>query len=477
MAKKSYETYNTLGEQIDKASSGSAYDPNKDYSSDLKKQIASGADYDTVYNTLASRINKANSEGLSQYAWDSTTRDAIDYLLTFHETPRTYIDASKAAEETVKYNDDVANGVPTESLAGRVAGLEKPIEELRAQQNAAANPNKGGATTTQQFVAPSAPNQTTSVSSPDDYITQMYSAQKEAALAALKSAYEKNVASIDATGEKIPGVYQAARNRTAADAAKAQHNFNQQAAASGLSSGTSSQAALANSVALQGNLNAINQAEADALAELELQRTNAAIEYENAIAQAEANGNYELAAALYQEKIRVDELLAKQEKQVQSKVTTTPSYKPTLTAAQVLDALNNGIINETTLAAYQYYFGQPYQKKSDELLNAVTSTPAFDRMLAGGTFYGFDTNNLGTNNDAGHTGVVEDTTSNPIVYSPSDFSSVRSRVNSAAAKGSKFDVMNLLSHAADEGLTNPQWNIIANEIAEKYGMVIPLVDE
>jgi hypothetical protein len=50
-------------------------------------------------------------------------------------------------------------------------------------------------------------------------------------------------------------------------------------------------------------------------------------------------------------------------------------------------------------------------------------------------------------------------------------------VNSAAAKGSKFDVMNLLSHAADEGLTNPQWNIIANEIAEKYGMVIPLVDE
>ena len=256
-----------------------------------------------------------------------------------------------------------------------------------------------------------------------DYIQQMYDAKKKAGLAALKAAYDKNVATLDAAGNKIPGVYDTARNRTAAEAAKAQKNFNQQAVAAGLSSGTSAQAALANSVALQGNLNSINQAESDALAELELQRTNIATEYENAVAQAEANGNYELAAALYQEAIRVDEFYAAQQKQLdaqaqqdyknglemaqylfkntgdayglkaygysdeqianlqsQWQIDNTPkaeepaTYKPTLTAAQVLDALNNGVVNDTTLAAYQHYFGQPWEQPNPNLPTAPTQT-------------------------------------------------------------------------------------------------------
>lgn len=43
----------------------------------------------------------------------------------------------------------------------------------------------------------------------------------------------------------------------------------------------------------------------------------------------------------------------------------TPS-KPALTAAQTLAALENGIINDTTKAAYEYYFGEPYDDASEE---------------------------------------------------------------------------------------------------------------
>lgn len=42
----------------------------------------------------------------------------------------------------------------------------------------------------------------------------------------------------------------------------------------------------------------------------------------------------------------------------------TPS-KPKLTLPQTLEALENGIINESTMAAYEYYYGQPYDNTPD----------------------------------------------------------------------------------------------------------------
>ena len=64
--------------------------------------------------------------------------------------------------------------------------------------------------------------------------------------------------------------------------------------------------------ALQGNLSDIDTAEADALSDLELQRSQTEIDYNNAIAQAKAEGNYQLAQQLYTEKVRVDEALREQ---------------------------------------------------------------------------------------------------------------------------------------------------------------------
>jgi hypothetical protein len=42
------------------------------------------------------------------------------------------------------------------------------------------------------------------------------------------------------------------------------------------------------------------------------------------------------------------------------------SGKPTLTAAQTLNALENGVVNDTTRAAYEYYYGQPYDDGGTE---------------------------------------------------------------------------------------------------------------
>lgn len=145
-----------------------------------------------------------------------------------------------------------------------------------------------------------------------EYIEEMNRAQQEAALAELRAAYEKNLAGLDRTQQSISPTYQSARNQAAGNAARQQQAFNEFAAAYGLNSGTAGQAQLAMSNALQGNLSGIDTAEANALSDLELQRSQAEIDYNNAIAQAKAEGNYQLAQQLYTEKVRVDEALQAQ---------------------------------------------------------------------------------------------------------------------------------------------------------------------
>lgn len=145
------------------------------------------------------------------------------------------------------------------------------------------------------------------------YLEQMYAAQREAALAAINNAYQQNIASIDSAKGQIAPQYQNARNQTAGTAEQAARNFAEYAAAYGLGSGSSAQADLARNITLQNNMNQLNAEEADAYAQLELQKNQAEIEYNNAIAEAEASNNSQLAAALYQEKVRVQEALMQQQ--------------------------------------------------------------------------------------------------------------------------------------------------------------------
>lgn len=139
------------------------------------------------------------------------------------------------------------------------------------------------------------------------YLQSMYDSYTQSQLAALESAYQQNLADLQANAEQIPKTYQAARNEAASQNDLARQSFNEYAAARGLNTGTSGQAALANSAVLQGNMADISTQEANALAENALQQQKLAIEYRNAAVQAQAEGNYQLAQALYSEYVRQDD--------------------------------------------------------------------------------------------------------------------------------------------------------------------------
>lgn len=146
-----------------------------------------------------------------------------------------------------------------------------------------------------------------------DLVNQLYDAAIEAQKAALKAEYEKNVAAYDAQKAKLPQIYQSAKNQTASDAAIAQQTMNERFAASGLNTGAQGQAALALNTTLQGNLSALDADRAEKLADIEVQRTQSMLDYQNAIAQAIANNELERAQALYNEAIRVDNSYREQE--------------------------------------------------------------------------------------------------------------------------------------------------------------------
>lgn len=140
-----------------------------------------------------------------------------------------------------------------------------------------------------------------------DYIRQMYEQQLAANKAQLESDYNQNVSNLDSEASKIGSNYYEQRRQTQANADRAQGNYNEMANASGLNSGTGSQAQLARSNQLQSDLTTLGNAEAQNRAEIERQRTLLGQQYQNAIQKAQAENNMELAQKLYQEAARVDE--------------------------------------------------------------------------------------------------------------------------------------------------------------------------
>lgn len=145
--------------------------------------------------------------------------------------------------------------------------------------------------------------------SQDAYINKLYDATEQKKRAALEEQYMENVGTLDRQAAKIPGQYDAAANQAAATAAISRANFNEQAAATGLNTGATGQAALAQNNALLGEISSIRKNEADALKDVEAQRANLEQQYKAAIKEAIANNEADRAAALYAEAKRVDESL------------------------------------------------------------------------------------------------------------------------------------------------------------------------
>ncbi len=195
-----------------------------------------------------------------------------------------------------------------------------------------------------------------------DYLKELYAKKVAAELAALKSAYEQNTATLDASRAQIAPVYDIARNSAANQNALSRGAFQEMAVANGLNTGTTGQAALAQDVVLQQNLSQIDREQAEKTAAIDLQRSQLDTEYRNAIAKAEATGDAELANALYEEYVRQQNLYAKYGGQTSGSGSGISGgstvVKPTLTASQVQSALKNGIVTDDVISAFDYYYGQ-----------------------------------------------------------------------------------------------------------------------
>lgn len=218
----------------------------------------------------------------------------------------------QALKDQYKYIQDTAmqgGGVDSDTQA-KLDRLHSAAEQIRAEGGYYSGGSDGSEYIPLQKPkgddAPTAPI-LRGPSSQESYVNDLYDAQKRAAVASLKSAYENNRVTLDAQAEKIPAIYQQARNNTAATAEQNRAAFNEYAAASGLNSGAGGQAQLAMRNQMLGNMSSINSQEAQAKNDLETERTRLAVNYENAIAQAVAEGDLQKAQALYQEAVRVDE--------------------------------------------------------------------------------------------------------------------------------------------------------------------------
>lgn len=236
--------------------------------------------------------------------------------------------------------------------------------------------------------AESTPSQVTAVSAPtgggggeysggvtdlSDYLRQQQQAATEAALAALKSAYDKNSLLYSHQRSQLSPLYDAQRNQLASDVARARRAYDERALSSGLNTGTAGQADLARSSVMQQGMADIGQAEADALAEIDLARAQLQAEYENAIAQKKAEDGAALLEQLYKEAVRQDNARMSQ--------AATPSYTTVSTPAA-----SGGSSGETSIDRLKANSGLPNgsTKNSNGLVSfgGYKNTTAYERALS-----------------------------------------------------------------------------------------------
>lgn len=207
-----------------------------------------------------------------------------------------------------------------------------------------------------------------------DYLRQQQQAATEAALAALKSAYDKNSLLYSHQRSQLSPLYDAQRNQLASDVARARRAYDERALSSGLNTGTAGQADLARSSVMQQGMADIGQAEADALAEIDLARAQLQAEYENAIAQKKAEDGAALLEQLYKEAVRQDNARMSQ--------ATTPSY----TTVSAPAASGGGSSGETSIDRLKANSGLPNgsTKNSNGLVSfgGYKNTTAYKRALS-----------------------------------------------------------------------------------------------
>lgn len=293
--------------------------------------------YVTDNGALSAVNDRRKQLGLSTSP-ESAELDYYRYLMGTDTSP-----SAQASGKVQSFGDYLA------SNGGAQAGSQQRVTDIAA-----------GSTPASNFTAQTGTS--FDIGDGNDYLKELYAKKVAAELAALKSAYEQNTATLDASRAQIAPVYDIARNSAANQNALSRGAFQEMAVANGLNTGTTGQAALAQDVVLQQNLSQIDREQAEKTAAIDLQRSQLDTEYRNAIAKAEATGDAELANALYEEYVRQQNLYAKYGGQTGGSGSGSSGgstvVKPTLTASQVQSALKNGIVTDDVISAFDYYYGQ-----------------------------------------------------------------------------------------------------------------------
>lgn len=159
-----------------------------------------------------------------------------------------------------------------------------------------------------------------------DYINQMYDASLKSQLAQLEAAYQENLLELDRNQTETDAQYNEQKRQTQGDAERSAANWRELALAQGLNTGAIGQAALAQNNQLQSDLNTLGTAQAKALDDIRNQRTLLGKQYQLQILQAQADNDMERAQALYQEAVRMDEVLMQKEAQAMDMMQTLLGY-------------------------------------------------------------------------------------------------------------------------------------------------------
>ena len=258
---------------------------------------------DAAYGALYGAVIGANPTGSNQYPNENGSMTQADINALRGMTPQDYLNAFGTAGNSQYPNANSSGGANTTPNT-----FQDPPTNNTGDGGGGGGGGGGGYYYTApkaQYEAPTLPSATSQA----DYIKAMYDASQKAQEEALRASYEKNTGALDYQQGKIAPTYDAAANNAGAQAAIQRANFNESANASGLNTGAGSQAELSMRNAEAANISAIRKAQANAQADLDFQRSQLTLEYQNAIREAIAKNELQKAQALYEEAKRVDESL------------------------------------------------------------------------------------------------------------------------------------------------------------------------
>lgn len=194
------------------------------------------------------------------------------------------------------------NASPTSADAASPTTPAAPTTPTTPAASDTTTPATG--TTTPAAEAPAETPAATPASTPtegENRINSMYDAQREAQLKQLENSYNQSLSAAQEARDKIAPQYKASANDLAVQYERNRRNFNQQAAADGINTGTASQAALAQNSAYQRDFGNLRKSESEALASADRGIADLTTKYQNDISSAIADNDYKRAAAMLDE--------------------------------------------------------------------------------------------------------------------------------------------------------------------------------